>query len=287
MQFAVLFLLSILSSNALTSCTGFVATTRTRTWGKWNNNIIDLKIVTDKHIRVMDTIDTSDVDTAKVGKTRRQYIQNSTSSTVFAFLTALFLPGISAQTSNASNLPSSTGADTSKTGTIDTLIPIVQLRFSLSDLLSQITNTFSPDLLENVQQGNIPTDETSFKKLFDGYSDPVSYKQKFVDQNAFLVYYSKGFDGPGRANIESDLPTKQTLQYGARNDAWVAMDEFLVELSYAAKQENISSSRDDYDKEDLLQPLKKAIQSIDNYLNLAPEEDLKEAMKRVSTNELR
>ena len=283
MQLVVLFLLSILSFNAPTSCNGFVVATRARTSGKWNRITGNLKNAKDDDC-TMDSIDTSAVHTAKVGKTRRQYVQKLTSSTAFLLCTAISLPGISAQTANANNLPSSTGADTSKVGTVDTLIPIVQLRVSLNNLLSQITNTFGPDLLQNVQQRNLPTDETSFKKIFDAYSDPVSYKQKFVDQNAFLVYYSKGFDGPGRANIENDLPVKQTLQYGARNDAWVAMDDFLVELNYAAKQvENMSSSSSgSYDKEDLLQPLKKVIQSIDNYLNLAPEEDLKDAMKRVS-----
>ena len=43
-------------------------------------------------------------------------------------------------------------------------------------------------ILKTLQLNNIPRDENDFKRLFDSYSTPVSYKQKFLDQNAFLVY---------------------------------------------------------------------------------------------------
>jgi len=41
-------------------------------------------------------------------------------------------------------------------------------------------------ILKTLEQ-NIPRDENDFKRIFDSYSTPVSYKQKFLDQNAFLV----------------------------------------------------------------------------------------------------
>ena len=108
----------------------------------------------------------------------------------------------------------------------------------------------------------------------DAYSVPVSYKQRFVDANAFLVYYSKGFDGPGRPTIEQDLPVKQTLQYGSRNDAWVAWEEFLVEWDFASKGEDDS-------KDELQQALDKTVKALDAYLSLAPVEDLKQAKSAV------
>jgi hypothetical protein len=123
----------------------------------------------------------------------------------------------------------------------------------------------------------IPTDETTFKRLFDNYSDNVSYKQRFLDQNAFLVYYTKGFDGPNRPSIESDLPVKQTLQYGARNDASVAWQGFLDEVNYVAKHPTEGSLSD------LDELLKRVINAVDAYLDLAPAEDREQAMKAIKS----
>mmetsp|Transcript_22850 Transcript_22850/g.32219 ORF Transcript_22850/g.32219 Transcript_22850/m.32219 type:complete len:223 (-) Transcript_22850:128-796(-) len=136
---------------------------------------------------------------------------------------------------SAANLPQTKNVDLSKTGTIETLIPIVVMRSSFLDLKSMITPTDEDhvsSLLSNNAASNIlsslkkivPSTENEFKMIFDRYSDPVSYKQKFMDQNAFLVYYTKGFDGPGRPSIESGEDPKQIFQYGARNDVWVAYD---------------------------------------------------------------
>lgn len=197
--------------------------------------------------------------------TRRQVFQKF-------FTTATILATVPASAANARNLPQTTNIDESKTGTIATLVPIVQLQKSLLDLQSELkqSKTATPTL-PNISMA--PRDETAFKRLLDAYSDPVSYKQKFVDQNAFLVYYSKGFDGPGRATIESDLPVKQTLQYGARNDAWVAWDEVLVEYEFLSDE---SSSL-----EDLQKALEKAVKALEAYLSLAPPEDLKQANSMV------
>ena len=109
-------------------------------------------------------------------------------STLQAPLIAASVPSAS-----AANLPQNTGADLSKTGTIDTLIPIVAMKQSLESINSHLmdkSGKLSPDdcrsALKSLQQ-NIPRDENEFKRIFDSYSTPVSYKQKFLDQNAFLV----------------------------------------------------------------------------------------------------
>lgn len=110
-------------------------------------------------------------------------------------ISTLHAPFIAASVpiASAANLPQNTGADLSKTGTIDTLIPIVAMKQSLESINSQLTaksGKLIPDdcksALKTLQQ-NIPRDENEFKRVFDSYSTPVSYKQKFLDQNAFLV----------------------------------------------------------------------------------------------------
>lgn len=163
----------------------------------------------------------------------------------------------------ARNLPVSNGADLSKVGTIDSLLPIVSLRYSLSILDTQISNQ------ENVSvPQEAPTREESFKRIFDAYSNPVSYKQKFLDQNAFLVYYTKGFDGPGRPKLEEDVNAKQTLQFGYRNEAWVSYESFLSELQFI---EDVDNDAKTY--------LKATLQAVDRYLDLAPTKDIEEAKK--------
>lgn len=165
----------------------------------------------------------------------------------------------------ARNLPVSNGADTSRTGTADALKPIVLLRYSLLDLKMQLNNKQTVDL------EGMPITEEDFKRIFDAYSDPVSYKQKFLDQNAFLVYYTKGFDGPGRPNIEDDNSNeKQTLQFGARNEAWINWENFLVELKFVGDKDN-----------EAYQYLTDTIKSVDNYIKLAPPADVREAHKAV------
>jgi hypothetical protein len=133
---------------------------------------------------------------------------------------------IAASPARARNLPDSTIKDPS-------LVPILQLQQSLRKLLQVAVVSPEMDTARiDALLRTIPRQEDVFKALFDAYSDPLSYKQRFVDQNAFLVYYTKGFDGPGRPSIEDDLPVKQTIQYGTRNDAWVAYNSFLVEIYF-------------------------------------------------------
>jgi hypothetical protein len=161
--------------------------------------------------------------------------------------------------SNARNLPQSTGADFENTGTVEALTPIVRIRQFLDGPVNNLIYV-------------IPRDEQAFKRVFDEYSDPVSYKQKFLDQNAFLVYYTRGFDGPNRPGMEEDLPERQTLQYGARNEAWVSWEELQVELDYAKKYPN--------DPNDVDKCLAKMISAVDAYLQLAPPDVVHQAIKK-------
>lgn len=180
------------------------------------------------------------------------------------------------------NLPKSTGADLSKTGTIDSLVPIVRMYTDINKVNSLFLqsvpkdSTLSDTSIQSIYKilDFIPKNEVPFKRIFDEYSDPVSYKQKFMDQNAFLVYYTKGFDGPNRPNIESDIP-KQTFQYGFRNDAWVAFDDFMVEMSYATSDGSSNCA-------DLSAPLQKMITAIGQFLETAPIDDLQQAKKMLS-----
>lgn len=199
---------------------------------------------------------------------RRHFLHTVVSSSL---LTVAYLP------SQARNLPEPTDRSRTQAATIETLIPILQLKQTAARLLRLIEEDATSPSIEALTK-SIPTEEKSFKSIFDAYSDPVSYKQKFVDQNAFLVYYTKGFDGPGRPSMESDLPVKQTLQYGSRNDAWVAFHEFLAEYNYQKNNTN------DVNVEYLMLPLKEMIKALDQYLSQAPSEEIAIALQTMNNS---
>jgi hypothetical protein len=181
------------------------------------------------------------------------------------------LPFVKPLPVQARNMPEPSTADTSKTGTVEAMVPVVLLEKQLGRIKSSLEADASLGSLKNIDDllRNFPYEEKTFKAIFDAYSDPVSYKQKFVEQNAFLVYYSKGFDGPDRPNIESDLPVKQTLQLGARNDAFVSWDDFLAEVDFARRNPASSDQAGE-----LLKPLSKTIAAVEEYLRLSPPDDL-------------
>jgi len=193
------------------------------------------------------------------------------------FGSGIFMHALEAKPAFSANLPASNGADLSNTGTVEKLAPIVKFRTYLEECNSLIldasidssgTSSLSPALLKEVVSllNHIPTEEKSFKKIFDEYSDKVSYKQKYMDQNAFLVYYTKGFDGPNRDSIESGEIPRQTLQYGARNECWNAFDDLITEAKFGIVDGSSTKS-------EILDLLNKAISSFDRYLSIAPQGD--------------
>jgi len=190
----------------------------------------------------------------------------------------------SVQAARASNLPSSNGASGKYRGSVAALTPIVKM----SSLVDEAIATL-PDLqsirskLTQAQAIDIlPLKEKDFKRLFDEYSLDVSYKQRYLDSNAFLVYYTGGFDGLGRGSIEQEDPTQKLMvaQYGYRNDAWVAIDEARAELDYL-----LSSSSPDgvsLKDKDLKGYLNDAKRALDAYIGLAPPLDVHEAKSKVA-----
>mmetsp|Transcript_173 Transcript_173/g.206 ORF Transcript_173/g.206 Transcript_173/m.206 type:complete len:230 (+) Transcript_173:87-776(+) len=179
----------------------------------------------------------------------------------------------------ARNLPESTGADLSKIGTKTTLKPVLEMKVAL--LQAERALSSDDNNIQQIQQQQIlfqklPKNEKEFKRIFDEYSDPVSYKQTFLDQNAFLVYYTKGFDGIDRPNIESDVPEKQTLQYGARNDCWVAWESFRTELEFS-----IQNPKDASTPGELRELCRATLDALEKYLSLAPKQDVEEIMRQL------
>lgn len=210
---------------------------------------------------------------------------------------ALILPWPASE-AFARNMPVSNGADTSNVGTVTALIPIVKLRADLDSLQQNLKAEYKRNLdgpLDVMSKGKtsisftkcdsstgrmsatIPTEEKDFKKIFDAYSDQVSYKQKFLDQNAFLVYYTNGYDGPGRDNLEKDpVNERQTLQFGARNEAWIGWDDFLAEWEYYSSSSSRTNTNDAEESfSEMMKYLTNTIQAVDRYLKLSPPQDLK------------
>ena len=86
----------------------------------------------------------------------------------------------------ARNLPPSNGASAINRGQPLSLVPILNIQNTIEQA-SQHTN----DLIACAKLlHQIPTKEKEFKKLFDEHSEGISYKQVFMDQNGFLVYYT-------------------------------------------------------------------------------------------------
>lgn len=189
----------------------------------------------------------------------------------------LYITTIPCQYAEARNIPENLGASRERRGTSEGLLPIVNMRNAIDNSLQAL-----PDIKScKSYLSTIPNSEKQFKKIFDEYSQEISYKQKFLDQNAFLVYYTAGFDGPGRPRIDSEdsTTTKTTLQYGFRNDAWIAFDDALSEITYIIQSPSTSSPSGD-DMKELQSALKSACIAFDQYLKLANPQDLDKATNR-------
>ena len=160
----------------------------------------------------------------------------------------------------ASNLPVSNGASGLKTGSAEALKPIVDFKWTLEKAAKEHELSALSGLLHT-----LPESEASFKRVFDEYSNGISYKQAYLDKNAFVVYYTRGFDGPGRDNIEKETPeeTLQTKQYYYRNEAWIGVDEARAEVEY------LKSSPPSEPRQELEADLKRALEAVSSYVELA------------------
>ena len=132
------------------------------------------------------------------------------------------------------NLPTDTGASSAQRGTVAGLVPIVELQSAV-----RAASAALPDVGAVARALDaVPTQEVAFKRTFDEFSEGVSYKQVWRDQNAFLVYYTGGFDGAGRPSIENDTPSeeRQRQQYGLRNEAWLAIADVTRRARLSAQE---------------------------------------------------
>ena len=161
-------------------------------------------------------------------------------------------------------MPEATGASGTKRGTAEALRPIEDMRGVLERARAESAKGRDLQLLSAILS-ELPREEKLFKRVFDEYSNGISYKQQYLNNNAFVVYYSQGFDGVGRASIETESAdeAKQKAQYGYRNEAWIALDDCRAELDY------LVASAPSESRKDLDSALLKALQSVEAYLSLA------------------
>ena len=180
-----------------------------------------------------------------------------------------FVPGLAV----GANLPSDNGAKGDQRGTVAALVPIVRVASGIA----QASRAVQAGKLQDAQKAleAIPAAEKPFKRLFDEYSEPVSYKQKYKDSNAFVVYYTQGFDGANRPSIEAPdaKEERQTRQYGYRNDAWAAVDDARAEVKYCIEEKAETT--------ELSAMLKRASAALDGYLGLAPSSDVAAARAKL------
>ena len=193
----------------------------------------------------------------------------------------------------ARNLPQPTAASGAARGTVEALRPIVRSAAAVAAAAA------APSDLDacTAALARLPDSETPFKRLFDEYSEGVSYKQTYLDQNAFLVYYTRGFDGAGRPSIEAESAGEalQKAQYGARNDAWIAVDDARQEVQFLrahpparphtmhtlapprATLRSLCLQADADEYSELRDALRRARAAFDSYLALAPAEQVSAA----------
>ena len=85
------------------------------------------------------------------------------------------------QTAYARNLPTSNDAKGDKRGKLEALIPIIKMEQQVKKALNDLPNVLNIDLDLN----QLPLNEKEFKRLFDEYSEAVSYKQIFMVSNDY------------------------------------------------------------------------------------------------------
>lgn len=188
-------------------------------------------------------------------------------------------PALMCHAAHARNLPESTGASGKLRGTVEALAPIVRLESSVSAAIGALPNLDACALALNT---GAPTGEKEFKRLFDEYSEGISYKQNYLDKNAFLVYYTQGFDGANRPSIEteSESELRQKAQFGARNDAWLGFDDARAEVAYLQSH----PPADDGELKELRAALLRTKAALADYEAQAPPEQVAAARQLVGTS---
>ena len=183
----------------------------------------------------------------------------------------------------ARNLPEDNGARKDLIGSQEGLAPIIAIRDVLSETKAVLGTSIaknkglSPAVIQNslfVLKSKVPSEEKAFKRIFDTYSNTISYKQQFLDKNAFLVYYTQGFDGPGRESLENESPAEmlQKAQYGYRNDAFIGFDELIGEINYLltiVTDKSTSAMIPESDTKDLMKYLNAAVNGVTKYVEIS------------------
>lgn len=165
----------------------------------------------------------------------------------------------------AANLPESNGASGNKRGTKEALLPILEMQKVAAEAAKLRGGGDVASIRGLLASPALPQTERAFKRVFDEFSLDVSYKQQYLDKNAFVVYYTRGFDGPGRGSIEESSPAEelQKEQYYHRNEAWLALDDARSEADYLL--ERPAEARRDLDA-----ALGRLQDSISKYASLVP-----------------
>jgi len=140
------------------------------------------------------------------------------------------------------------------------LIPILQMRQTLKTL-SPSLETFDSgawsDIRRQVSSGTFRTVE--FKRVFNAFSDNIYYTSETAEANAYLL---------GGATPS----TTQTTQYLQRNEALRQIGELRDEIDY---QIGLPSQQRETDVAQ--EAMAAAIKAFDDYLKLAPPDQLKTA----------
>lgn len=103
----------------------------------------------------------------------------------------------------AANIPTDNGAGGRARGTAEALRDVVAMQAAVEAAVAACPKNLG-EVQKSLGSKAVPTSEKDFKRLFDEYSEAITYKQRYMDQNAFLVYYTGGFDGPGRPKMEEN-----------------------------------------------------------------------------------
>ena len=103
----------------------------------------------------------------------------------------------------AANIPTDNGAAGRARGTAEALRDVVAMQAAVEAAVAACPKNLD-EVQKSLGSNTVPMSEKDFKKLFDEYSEAITYKQRYMDQNAFLVYYTGGFDGPGRPKMEEN-----------------------------------------------------------------------------------